>query len=318
MFKIRSRFYVIYGDNVPIYVGYTNRTVKQRFAEHKRSKDFSDYDTVEVKELKDQELSFDFTWDLNVINGNADIVSKREMSLIQQFNTQNSCFQKAFGGGQNWNDIKHFVSFNKDNPKFKGMSASEIKKYLNRQKKMMVMFGNFIGKIHRSFEDGLRNFVGEIRRSFENNLNCFVGHIKRSFEEDLNCFVGVINRPFKDDLKHFIGHIHRPFENNLNCFIKNIHRPFEGDLSNFVNNIHRPFEINLSSFVGGIKRPFEEDLYSFINHIERPFATNLHNFIVCIERPFTTNLYSFINRVERPFATNLHSFVDHIDAQREN
>ena len=76
MFKIKSRFYIIYGDDVPIYVGYTNRTVKQRFAEHKRSKDFSDYDTVEVKELKDQELSFDFTWDLDAINDKYEYVLK--------------------------------------------------------------------------------------------------------------------------------------------------------------------------------------------------------------------------------------------------
>jgi len=126
MFKIKSIFYVIYGDCVPIYVGYTNRTVKQRFAEHKRSKDFSDYDTVEVKELKDQELSFDFTWDLDAINGDADIVSKREMSLIQQFNSQNSCFQKAFGGGQNWSNVKYFVLSNKDNPKYKKMNGKEV------------------------------------------------------------------------------------------------------------------------------------------------------------------------------------------------
>ena len=52
MFKIKSRFYVIYGDGVPIYVGFTSRTVHQRFVEHKRNKDFSDFDKVEVKELK--------------------------------------------------------------------------------------------------------------------------------------------------------------------------------------------------------------------------------------------------------------------------
>lgn len=52
MFKITSRFYVIYGDGIPIYVGYTNRTVKQRFKEHKISKYFSDFDEVRVEELK--------------------------------------------------------------------------------------------------------------------------------------------------------------------------------------------------------------------------------------------------------------------------
>ena len=63
MFKITSRFYVIYGDDHPIYVGYTNRTVRKRFAEHKESKDFSDYKKVQAKELKGERLTYDFTWD---------------------------------------------------------------------------------------------------------------------------------------------------------------------------------------------------------------------------------------------------------------
>ena len=284
MFKIKSRFYVIYGDSVPIYVGYTNRTVKQRFAEHKRSKDFSDYDVVEVKELKDQELSFNFTWDLDVINGDADIVSKREMSLIQQFNTQNSCFQKAFGGGQNWSDVKYFISFNKNNPKFKGLSGSEIKKYLDRQIKMMVM---------------LRNFVVLIKRPFEGNLSDFVSHIKRSFESSL---------------RDFVGDIKRPFEVNLHSFINNIKRPFEVNLSSFVRNIKRPFEVNLSSFVDHIKRPFEVNLSSFVKNIKRPFEFNLSGFVKNIKRPFEVNLYSFIDNIKRPFEINLSNFVGHMYA----
>ena len=61
MFKITSRFYAIYGDGRPIYVGYTNRTVKKRFREHCQDKDFSNYDNVYVKELVDEKLSFNFT-----------------------------------------------------------------------------------------------------------------------------------------------------------------------------------------------------------------------------------------------------------------
>ena len=268
MFKIRSRFYVIYGDGVPIYVGYTNRTVKQRFAEHRRSKDFSDYDVVEVKELKDQELSFNFTWDLNVINGDADIVSKREMFLIQQFNTQNSCFQKAFGGGQNWSDVKYFVSSNKNNPKFKGMSGSEIKKYLDRQRKMMVMFGHFVDHIKRPFEDDFHNFVGVINRPFEDDLCSFIKGIKRPLESDLHNFVGRIRRPFEDDLKHFVGVIYRPFEDDLHSFVSHIKRPFEDNLHGFVIAINRSFKSDLNHFVSVIHRPFEDNLHSFVSHID--------------------------------------------------
>ena len=297
MFKIRSRFYVIYGDGKPIYVGYTNRTVKQRFAEHKRSKDFSDYNVVEVKELKDQELSFDFTWDLNVINDDANIVSKREMFLIYQFNTQNSCFQEAFGGGQNWSDIKHFVLSNKNNPKFKGMSGSEIKKYLNRQRKIMVMFGIFIGDIKRPFEINLCNFVGNIERPFECNLRNFVSSIKRPLEVGLNNFIGDIKRPFECNLHNFIDHIKRPFACNLSSFISNIKKPFEYNLNSFVMRIKRPFECNLRNFVSSIKRPFEHNLSNFIGDIKRPFEVNLNSFVIRIKRPFEVNLHNFISNM---------------------
>ena len=279
MFKIRSRFYVIYGDGVPIYVGYTNRTVKQRFAEHKRSKDFSDYDIVEVRELKNQELSFNFTWDLNVINGDAGIVSKREMYLIQQFNTQNSYFQKAFGGGQNWSDVKHFVSSNKNNPKFKGMSGSEIKKYLDRQRKMMSMLHSFVGDIKRPFEYNLNHFISDIKRPFEIDLSNFVCSIKRPFEVNLNSFISNIKRPFEANLRDFVGHIKRPFEDNLNIFVNHIKRPFEINLSSFVGDIKRPFEYNLNIFIVCIKRPFEDNLHNFVGHIKRPFEDNLNHFV---------------------------------------
>lgn len=316
MFKIKSRFYVIYGDSVPIYVGYTNRTVKQRFAEHKRSKDLSDYDVVEVKELKDQELSFNFTWNLNVINDDADIVSKREMFLIQQFNTQNSCFQKAFGGGQNWSDIKYFVSSNKNNPKFKGMSGSEIKRYLNRQRKMMVMFRGFVVRIRRPFEANLHDFIRSIKRPFEDNLNHFIGEIKRSFEVNLNSFINHIKRPFEDNLNNFVHNIKRPVEVNLSNFIGNIKRPFESNLNSFISNIERPFESNLNNFVNHIKRPFEDNLNHFVGDIKRPFEFNLNSFISNIKRPFEVDLHNFVGHINRPLEDNLSNFVGNINAQK--
>lgn len=124
MFKITSRFYVIYGDGIPIYVGYTNRTVKQRFAEHKEDKDFSDYEDVHVEELKEEKLVFEFTWDYEQTCKNADEVSLREGKLIQKFDTQDSIYQKADGGGQTWASEKGFVKYNRNSPKFRGMSGT--------------------------------------------------------------------------------------------------------------------------------------------------------------------------------------------------
>lgn len=97
-FKITSRFYVIYGDYEPIYVGYTNRTVKQRFKEHQHEKDFSRYHQVFVKELYGEVLRFNFTWNYKKTCENADKVSLRENQLVQKYGTQDSDYQKADGG----------------------------------------------------------------------------------------------------------------------------------------------------------------------------------------------------------------------------
>jgi len=162
MFKIKSKFYVIYGDGVPIYVGFTSRTVRQRFLEHKKGKDFSDFDAVKVEELKEDELDFDFTWDYSVVESEADEVSKKEAELVKKFGTQNSEFQKANGGGTVWTHIKYFVLSNKDNPKYRGMSGSEIHEYLESRKKEMRILGSFIGNMHYPSTSILIHFIGNM------------------------------------------------------------------------------------------------------------------------------------------------------------
>jgi len=147
MFKIKSRFYVIYGDGVPIYVGYTNRTVKQRFLEHKRDKDFFDFDEVKVEELKKDELDLDFSWDYDIIESEADEVSKKEAELVKKFGTQDSEFQKADGGGEVWTHIKYFVLSNKDNPRYRGMNGKEIHEYLENRKKEIIILSSFVEHI---------------------------------------------------------------------------------------------------------------------------------------------------------------------------
>jgi len=159
-FKITSRFYVIYGDYEPIYVGYTNRTVRQRFREHKEDKDFSEYENIEVKELVDEKLSFNFTWNHEQTCRNANKVSLREGQLVQQYGTQDSIFQKASGGGQTWATEKWFVKSNRDNPRFIGMSGADIKAFLKEEKAVTTWIGNFIGHMKPVEEVWLGNFVG--------------------------------------------------------------------------------------------------------------------------------------------------------------
>lgn len=95
MNKIVSRFYLIRLSGEPVYVGYTNRTIKQRFSEHKHDKDFGDIEPT-VESLG--KLEYDFTWDMDLINQYAREVSDRETELIEEYGTQDSVLQKGLMG----------------------------------------------------------------------------------------------------------------------------------------------------------------------------------------------------------------------------
>lgn len=178
MFKIKSRFYVIYGDGSPIYVGFTSRTVHQRFSEHIKSKDFSDFDEVRVEELKEDELDFDFTWDYNVVENEANEVSQKEAELVKKFGTQDSEFQKANGGGVVWTHIKYFVLSNKDNPKYRGMSGTEIHEYLENRKKEKDILNHFIMHIDRPSKGILCSSIHHIDYPSTIILSNFIGNMK--------------------------------------------------------------------------------------------------------------------------------------------
>ena len=56
------------------------------------------YNEVISKEV--DRLEFDFTWDITKANENAATVSKRESELVDVYNTENSSYQLAKGGGK--------------------------------------------------------------------------------------------------------------------------------------------------------------------------------------------------------------------------
>lgn len=207
MFKIKSKFYVIYGDGVPIYVGFTSRTVHQRFLEHKKSKDFSDFDEVRVKELKEDELDFDFTWNYSIVENEANKVSKKEVKLVKKFGTQNSKFQKANGGGVVWNHIKYFVLSNKDNPKYRGMSGSEIHGYLENRKKEMSILRHFIGNMHYPSTSILGSFISRVNYPSKGILGHFIMHIDYPSKIILSNFIGNTHYPSTSILGNFIYHM---------------------------------------------------------------------------------------------------------------
>lgn len=152
--KIVSRFYVIDIDNRHIYVGFTNRSVEQRFNEHKVAKDLPDSATI--REI--DKLEFDFSWDVDTVRRNAKLVSDREAELVEKFETQESEYQKAIGGGTVWTHIKHFIMTNKDNPKWEGISENTILAVIEEICRRKLRLTNVIGDTRQLTR--IRNVMG--------------------------------------------------------------------------------------------------------------------------------------------------------------
>ena len=294
MFKIRSRFYVIYGDGKPIYVGYTNRTIHQRFVEHKRSKDFSDYDEVRVEELKKDELDLDFSWDYSIIENEADKVSKKEAELVKKFGTQDSEFQKADGGGEVWTHIKYFVLSNKDNPKYNKMNGREIHEYLKDRKKEIVILDSLVGRIKHPSKVILEDFINHIEypnkvilKSFISRvqypskviLKNFIKNVEYPSKVILNSFVGRFQYPSKVILDHFVGHIEYSSKVILHTFISRVRYPNKVILSDFIKNVEYPSKVILKSFISRAQRSNKVILSDFIKNIKRPSKVILDNFV---------------------------------------
>lgn len=108
MSEITSRFYLIDIEGTPAYVGVTTRPIRLRFKEHIHGKNLPKNASISEIEI----LTHNFSWDINVVKHNAREVSIREALLIKQYDTQDSPYQKAIGGGNVWTEIKHFVQLN--------------------------------------------------------------------------------------------------------------------------------------------------------------------------------------------------------------
>ena len=298
MFKIRSRFYVIYGDGVPIYVGFTSRTVHERFLEHKRDKDFSDFDEVRVEELKKDELDLDFSWDYDIIENEADEVSKKEAELVKKFGTQGSEFQKANGGGEVWTHIKYFVLSNKDNPRYKKMNGREIHEYLENRKKEIIILKHFVDHVEYSSKIILKTFIVRVGYSSKVILKHFVGNIEYPCRVILKTFIGRVEYPSKVIVKNFVRNIEHPSKIILQTFVGRIEHPSKVILKTFIGRVEYPSKVIGKDFVGDIKYPSKVILCSFISNMKYSSKVILKNFVSNIKYPSRVILDSFVGHMK--------------------
>ena len=235
--KIVSRFYLITLDNKNIYVGYTNRPIKERFREHVKDKELPKEATI--KQI--DKLEFEFTWDMVQVNENAKRVSKRENELIAEYGTSSSVYQKGLRdnlGGQTWASVKAFVHSNKDNPQYRGMDSQELLAYLDNYRKRMSKLSNFISHYQDPRLSKLSTFISRYKDPRLQKLVGFIGSYKDPRLTKLSNFISSYKDPKLDKLHHFISNYKDP------RFIK---------LSNFITHYQDPRRIKLSTFIGNYK-----------------------------------------------------------------
>ena len=293
--KIVSRFYLITLDNKNIYVGYTNRPIKERFREHVKDKELPKEATV--KQI--DKLEFEFTWDMVQVNENAKRVSKRENELIAEYGTSSSIYQKGLRdnlGGQTWASVKAFVHSNKDNPQYRGMDSQELLAYLDNYRKRMNKLSHFISNYKDPRLTKLSNFVNHYKDPMFIKLSSFVSSYKDPKLDKLSSFVSSYKDPRLFKLSDFISHYKDP------RFIK---------LSSFVSSYKDPRLFKLSHFITRYKDIRLDKLSTFISHYKDPKLDKLRNFIGSYKDPRLSKLSHFISHYKDPRLSKLSTFISH-------
>lgn len=254
--NIISNFYLIREDNNPVYVGYTNRPIKQRFREHLRDKDFTD--NVSVEEI--DSMTFPFTWDITIINKYAKEVSDRETSLIVRYGTGGSIWQKGVNGnigGQTWSDIKHFVMTNKDNPKFKNMSDDIILELVEYQRKMIAYLKSVINSTKPLEDIRLRGVINSTKPLEDIRLNSVINNTKPLGETRLKGIISHTKPSEENRLRSVIGGT-KPLEYMMfRSVITHTQPAEENRLNNVISGTKQLEYIRLKSVVTRTK-PIEE------------------------------------------------------------
>ena len=259
--QLTSRFYLITLRGQPVYVGYTNRPIKQRFAEHKHDKDFGDIEP-EIKLL--DTLSFDFSWDIDVINDYAQQVDDRERELIIEYNTQDSVYQKAIGGGQTWADVKHFVRTNHDNPKFTGLVNEEILTLIAQENKVRRYMADFVHDMDDPVAIYMKNFINRMDDPVAIYMRNFINHIDDPVAIYMKSFVSRMDDPVAIYMKHFIS---------------NMDDPVAIYMKSFASNMDDQVAIYMKSFVSHMDDPVAIYMRSFVSHMDDPVAIYMKNFV---------------------------------------
>lgn len=110
--------------------------------------------------------------------------------MVEQYDTQDSPYQKADGGGQVWTYEKWFVRTNKDNPKFLGMTSEEVEEYINSR---------------REIERKIRSYIGHTMLPEEQKIKSYIGHSMLLEEQKIKDYIRNTMLPEEKKIKNYIG-----------------------------------------------------------------------------------------------------------------
>ena len=313
--KLTSNFYEILVNDVPVYIGYTNRTIEERFKEHLRDKNFQG--EAVVKSLGS--LSFDFTWDLEKISEYAEIVSQKETDLIIKNGTSHSPYQKGTIdkiGGSTWTYIKWFVKTNRQNPKFKNLTEAEILDWLEKLRIDTNCLYTFIQSMRHPDEIYLKSFISNMNDPDKIYLSGFVRHMMNPDKTCLKKFIADMINPDKLYLKSFVHHMNDPDKEYLKNFVADMINPDKLYLKSFVRHMANPDKLYLKDFISGMVNPDKLYLKSFTSMMINPDSAYLKSFVHHMNDPDKEYLKSFVDNMINPDKMYLINFVKNMKIQQ--
>lgn len=298
--QLTSRFYLITLQGHPVYVGYTNRPIKQRFAEHKHDKDFGD---IEPEITLLDTLSFDFSWDIGVINAYAQQVDDRERELVAEYETQDSVYQKAIGGGQTWADVKHFVWTNHDNPKFTGLADDEILAMVAQANALRRQFLSIIYRTRPAEQGRLGNVIRNTRPAEEVRLRNVINRTKPAEELRLKSIVSGTNPAEQVRLRNVVTNT-EPAEQRRVRDLINSTKPTE--------------EVRLKSIVSSTKPAEQVRFMNVISHTEPAEEVRLRNVVNNTKPVEEVRLRNIVGHTEPAEQARLKSIIRNTQTKQEN
>lgn len=294
---IRSRFYLIRGDTVPIYVGYTNRPIKQRFAEHKKDKDFSQYAEVTIEQI--DQLDYDFTWNEQVLYQNSEEVSLREGELILHYNTQDSEYQRADAGGQTWAFEKWFVSCNKGNPKFIDMSEKQVEDYIQGNKSLKLKLWNYIANTKHPKAIKVDNYIGHSQIKKLTKCNSYIGSTISIKEGKINSYLSCTRDKNELKVNHYIAHTEEKELVKVNGYIGSSQDKYILKVNNYIRHTENREVANIEGYIEHTEDREAVKIKNYIRNTEYRELVKINGYIYHTEYREYVKINSYIGNTKK-------------------